>query len=201
MSIFIIPRQDQSAEITGCLTEIKFNACNSCESMLSFYSMLRHQRCNSGPQLHILFFCTFWWTNHAAQQGRQTQWAPHELQALCAQDLGSLELLQTDRSRDILPRSVYWCPCCLSWRGCLLVWKQGLAFTEAIFTLWLLSTRKMKIPSNDGATVVNTRVPEREREKSDGKGVQMSKKIPRFRPSPLQRTRMIRKELVQDQEE
>lgn len=59
----------------------------------------------------------------------------------------------------------------------------------------------MKTPSNDGVAVVNTQVPEREREKSDGECVHMTKKIARFRPSPLQRTRMIRKELVQDQEE
>lgn len=62
------------------------------------------------------------------------QWAPHELQAVCAQDLGSVELLQTHRSRDIFPRSVCWCPCCLSLRGCLLVGNKD-KLSQELFSL------------------------------------------------------------------
>lgn len=152
------------------------------------------------PVTHFLFLYILMEQSCSPTKEESTrQRAPHELQPVCAQDLGSVEFLQTDRSRDIFPRSVYWCPCCLPLRGYLLVWKQGQDFTGAIFTLWLLWPRKTKTPSSDGVTVVNTWAPEREREKSDGECVHTSKKIACFRPSTLQRTRMVRKEFVQDQ--
>lgn len=168
--------------------------------MISFYSMVRHRPCCSGPQLHFFFlYILMQRLCSPAREVNICQWAPHELQAVCTQDLGSVELLQTDRSRDIFPRSVYRCPCCLSLRGCLLAWKQGQASTGAIFTSWLLWPRKMKTPSSDRVTLVNIWVPEREWEKSDGECVHISKKIAHFQvPSHLQRTRVITKELVQD---
>lgn len=103
----------------------------------------------------------------------------------------------------IFPRSVYSCPGYLSFHEGL---PPGLetrtSFYRSYFHFVVTVTQEDENTFQWWSDCCeNARVPEREREKSGGGCVHISKKIARFRPSSLQRTRVIRKELVQDQEE
>ncbi|KAI1242343.1 hypothetical protein IHE44_0005877 [Lamprotornis superbus] len=79
----------------------------------------------------------------AAQKGRRTHISGvHMSCRQCVPSVGFVELLQTDRSRDIFSRSVKWCPCCLSLRGCLLVWKQGTRLHRNYFHFMVTVTQE-----------------------------------------------------------
>lgn len=202
MPIFIIPRWDQSAEITNCLTEIKFKACKRGESiaLILLHAETLTMLLSSLVACFLFLYILMEQSGSPAREVNTCQWAPHELQAACAQDLGSLELLQTDR----FPSTAGTFSLGLS-TGVHVVFPWGAAsrfgnkdkLSQELFSLcgYCEPGRWKHLP------VMNTQVPERERERSDGEGIHISKKIAHFRPSPLQRTRMIRKEPVQDQEE
>lgn len=92
--------KDQLAEIPSCLIEIKYNASVAVvrAHFLSSSWWNTDHIIQSGPQLHILFFHASWKDKHcsSAREEKTCQCAPHELQVLHTQDLGSVDLLQRD---------------------------------------------------------------------------------------------------------